>query len=126
MAPDMMVSIMMQFVLRTPQRFWECLENRRGRALVLFAWYCVGWEAVGRWWTEGRAECDLEMVEGAIGTEWGKWVVGAREVLKGLKGGEVMIRREGVGLEEGMGDGPDDWIKEMLEMGMVGGDWQSL
>jgi len=81
-----------QYVLRTPANFWDCLERKSPRALIIYAYYIVCWEGLaygsavddlqvgaggdqadedadahqrrfGRWWTQGRAETDLRGIE---------------------------------------------------------------
>ncbi|KAF4622246.1 hypothetical protein D9613_009605 [Agrocybe pediades] len=90
--PDLLSSSLFQFVLRTPARFWECLEKKKPRALIIYAHFSACWEALhygesvfgtaqltptshrpgkdkkdgygtGEWWTRGRAAMDLESVE---------------------------------------------------------------
>ena len=82
-----------QFVLHTPSRFWERLESASPRALIIYSYYSVCWEAMSydrkrlplrvstmcphdgekndperddhawHWWTQGRAEADLKCIE---------------------------------------------------------------
>ncbi|KAF9556556.1 hypothetical protein CPC08DRAFT_711151 [Agrocybe pediades] len=79
-------SCILQYSLRTLPAFWECLENKSPRALIIYAYYVICWQGLsygscnpavrevlsegggtpGRteaWWVEGRAETDLKGVE---------------------------------------------------------------
>ena len=104
--PDSLSSSIFQFAIRTPPRFWECLEKRRPRALIIYAYFSVCWEAFNygssssgnsassnMWWVKGRAEMDLNAVEGELfrldttGESWKEWIEGARRCYNGLKQG---------------------------------------
>jgi len=79
-------SAIIQSVLRIPAQFWDCMEAKRPRALIIYAYIVVCWEGVGysagdsnldpisdgndsspgsnigRWWTSGKAENDLNVI----------------------------------------------------------------
>ena len=110
-------SAIFQFVLRTPARFWECLDKKKPRALVIYAYFVAGFEALNfgcdsslhsthnpwshldqtgstaaTWWILGRAEHDLRCVEDelrVLGVEeiWRDWVAGAWRIWDGLRKG---------------------------------------
>ena len=110
---DLYIAIF-QFILRTPADFWKHLEIRKPRALVIYAYYVICWEALtfgsrfnhepapqpnsndqgcsATWWTSGRAELDLKGVEEELRVQgilepWKAWMDGAWRVLYGLREG---------------------------------------
>jgi len=106
-------SAIFQFVLRTPATFWECLDKKKPRALVIYAYFVACFEALNfgcdssnpwshldsqtgstaaTWWILGRAENDLRCVEDelrVLGVEdiWRNWVAGAWRIWEGLRKG---------------------------------------
>lgn len=75
------------------ERFVELLEERRERALVVFAHYCVLFTmAEGSfWWRERVAEWEVSRIVGLLGEEWRSWVEWPMEKVRELK--EVRERR---------------------------------
>ncbi|KAF4622250.1 hypothetical protein D9613_009609 [Agrocybe pediades] len=106
-------NITYHFVLRTPAQFWESLHKKKPRALTIYAYLSVCWEALdfahrlgspdagstpdkkkdsAMFWLAGRAEVDLKGVEMELRSSgdwdtWSEWIVGAWSVFNGLRAG---------------------------------------
>ena len=123
---ECVASAVFQYVLRTPGRFWECVEERRGRALAVYVWLAVAFEGIRDWWAKGRGAWEVDVVQRCLEKEWWPWIEGAREVLAALEEDESEVLRDarGGGLEDAIQGDPEEWIREMLELGMVGAEWR--
>ncbi|KAF9540734.1 hypothetical protein CPC08DRAFT_730923 [Agrocybe pediades] len=106
-------NLIYHFALRTPRPFWEALQKKKPRALTIYAYFSVCWEAFHYacrlksletgllsdankgstlFWVSGRAEVDLKGVEAELRFSgnwdvWNTWIAGAWMVFDGLKAG---------------------------------------
>ncbi|KAF4622243.1 hypothetical protein D9613_009600 [Agrocybe pediades] len=96
------------FVLHSPSLFWDMLQKKSPRALIIYSYFTLVWEGLdlalsklegrddrgGKWWTEGRAAMDIQgilddldlMAKSAEDLRnWRDWVTAASNVLGLMK-----------------------------------------
>ncbi|KAF9552158.1 hypothetical protein CPC08DRAFT_714873 [Agrocybe pediades] len=107
-------SAIFQFVLRVPAKFWDAVDRKKPRALIIYAYLVVCFEGVDysvqmherpvnddfaerdhgtrTWWISGRSERDLHCVEDELRTLgvlelWKDWTTRAWSIWEKLRAG---------------------------------------
>ncbi|KAH7349173.1 hypothetical protein BKA66DRAFT_476813 [Pyrenochaeta sp. MPI-SDFR-AT-0127] len=71
------------WLLLTPQRYFDLLEQRQPPALVIFAWFGASIHCLNQhWWIEGCGKSIVDMVEECLGPYWTPWTEWPKKIVK--------------------------------------------
>ncbi|KAG0127830.1 hypothetical protein HOY82DRAFT_567056 [Tuber indicum] len=79
-----MVSLIFIWPISVSDAFFALLQERRPRALIIFAHYCVLLKRLESfWWVEGRANYELGRIERTLPEPWRKWLEWPVKMIRG-------------------------------------------
>lgn len=71
------------WLLLSPPKYFQLLEQRQPPAMVIFAWFGASiYSLNGHWWIEGCGESIVDVVEQCLGSYWVPWTQWPRNLIQ--------------------------------------------